>query len=155
MKYHRLRCQIQKLLGKVEIFFFLKEQIKNQDKISDSLLSQLSKRDDVLLQNRWPAIKRKTVSVQTMKVERRAATTMTTSSKSTATTTANQQIQTESKTINENLSETPSGKTNINEKEKEKDTVNQNSPENIKGNENVEKEVRNTQEKKITGKQEQ
>ena len=35
-------------------------------------------------QNRWPAIKRKTVSVQTVKVQRRDATTLTTSSTSIA-----------------------------------------------------------------------
>ena len=91
--------------------------------------------------------KRKTVSVQTVEIERRAATTMTTSSTSTAILTRNPQIQTENKTANENLVKTPFGNTNINEKEKEKDTVNQNFTENIKGNENAEKEVQNTQEK--------
>ena len=60
-----------------EEIFFLKEQIRNKDKVIDSLLSQLSKRDDVILQNRWPAIKRKIVSAKTVIVERRAATTMT------------------------------------------------------------------------------
>ena len=91
-------------------------------------------------------MKRKTVFVQTVEVERRAAITMTTLSTSTATTTTNQQILTENKRTNENLPKTPPGKTNINKKEKEKATVNQNSTENIKGNENAEKEVQNTQE---------
>ena len=69
--------------------------------------------------NRWPAIEGKKVSVQTVKVEKRPATTMTTSSTSTPTTkTTNPQIQTENKTTIENLSKTPPGKTNINEKEK-------------------------------------
>ena len=126
----------------MEIFFFLKEQIRNKDKVIDSLLSQLSKHDDVLLQNGWPAIKRKTVSVQTVKVERRDATTITTSSTSTAATTTtatNPQTQTEKKTTNQNLSKTRSAKTNVNEKEKEKDTVNQNSIKNITGNESCRK----------------
>ena len=37
-------------------------------------------------------------------------------------------------------------------KKKEKDTFNQNSTENIKRNKNTEKELRNAQEKKTTGK---
>ena len=120
-----------------EEIFFLKEQIRNKDKVIDSLLSQLSKRDDVILQNRWPAIKRKIVSAKTVIVERRAATTMTASPTSTATTTTttSRQMQTENKATNENLLKIPSGKTNINVKEKEKDTVNQNFTENIKGKE--------------------
>ena len=59
-------------------------------------------------------IKRKTVSVQTVKAKRTAATTMTISTSTV--TTKNPQIQTENKATNENLSETPSGKSNINEK---------------------------------------
>ena len=59
-------------------------------------------------------IKRKTVSVQTVKAKRTATTTMTISTSTV--TTKNPQIQTENKATNENLSETPSGKSNINEK---------------------------------------
>ena len=87
----------------------------------------------------------KAVSVQTVKVERGDATTMTTSSTSTTTTKTNPQIQTVSKATNENLLKIYTGKTNINENEKEKDTVKQNSTDNIKGNKNAEKEVPNTQ----------
>ena len=108
--------------------FFLKEQIRNKDKV---IYSYLLKRDDVLLQQIWPAIKTKAVSVRTVEVDSRAATTMATSSTSTETTAIT----------------TPSGNTNMNEKEKEKDTVNQNFTENIKGNGNAEKEVQNIQEK--------
>ena len=86
--------EITRLSGDI---FFLKEQIRNKENVIDSLLSQLSKRDDVLLRNRWPAIKRKTGSVQAVVVERRFATTMITSSKSAAATTTNRQIQTKSK----------------------------------------------------------
>ena len=47
----------------------------------------------------------------------------------------------------ENLSRTPSVKTNINEKEKEKDTVNQSSIENMQknANKNAKKRLQNTQ----------
>ena len=106
-----------------------KEQIRNKDKVIDSLLSQLSKRNHILLRNRWPAIKRGAVSPQTVKVKRQATTTITTSFtptvRTTATTTTNPQIQTENKTTNEVFSKTPFGKTNIDKKEKEKETVNQ------------------------------
>ena len=82
-----------------------------------------------------------------MKVERRDATTMTTSFRPTSTTaTIKPQIQTENKT-NQNLLITSSGKININEKEKEKDAAKQNSTEHIKGNGNAEQEVQNMQEK--------
>ena len=107
-----------------------KEQIRNKDKAIDSLLkTQLSKRNHILLRNRWPAIKRGAVSPQTVKVKRQATTTITTSFtptvRTTATTTTNPQIQTENKTTNKVFSKTPSGKTNIDKKEKEKETVNQ------------------------------
>ena len=98
-----------------------KEQIRNKDKVIDSLLSQLSKRNHILLRNRWPAIKRGAVSPQTVKVK----TSFTPTVRTTATTTTNPQIQTENKTTNEVFSKTPFGKTNIDKKEKEKETVNQ------------------------------
>ena len=107
-------------------------------------LSQLSKCDDVLLLNRQPAIKKKTVSTQAVKVERGDATTTATPSTSTATTkTTNPQIQTENKTTNENLLKIHSCKT----KTLTKDIVKQNSTENIEGNENAEKEILNMSEK--------
>ena len=106
-----------------------KEQIRNKDKVIDSLLSQTIQTQSYIITNRWPAIKRGAVSPQTVKVKRQATTTITTSFtptvRATATTTINPQIQTVNKTTNRVFSKTLSGKTNIDKKEKEKETVNQ------------------------------
>ena len=52
-----------------EDILFLKEQIRNKDKVIDSLLCQLSKRDDIfLLQNRG-STKTKTSALQTENIE--------------------------------------------------------------------------------------
>ena len=93
------------------------------------------------------AIKRTKAFEQTMGAEGRDASTMTTTSTSTTTTTTIPEMQTENKTTNENVSNTPSGETNVNEK-KGKGT------ENIKHKttSKCRKEVRNTQEKEDTRK---
>ena len=44
--------------------FFLIEHARNKDKLIDSILCQLFKRDDVLLQNRCPTTERKTIAVK-------------------------------------------------------------------------------------------
>ena len=67
-----------------EDILFLKEQIRNKDKVIDSLLCQLSKRDDIfLLQNRG-STKTKTSALQTENtenVEKKSSGTMTSSIK--------------------------------------------------------------------------
>ena len=68
-----------------EDILFLKEQIRNKDKVIDSLLCQLSKRDDIfLLQNRGSTTT-KTSAVQTQNiknnVEKNSSATMTLSIK--------------------------------------------------------------------------